>query len=108
MLRPFQILLYSLFIYSVGFSQQFETIPADVFSGTNALKFGEILCTTKGSVLVAHSMGLSEIDRMQIEIVTATGPAVDNKGNKKFLGKNPNIFKDQYDSLTGIKLMCEG
>ena len=108
MSKSFQILLCSLFIYSVGLSQQFETIPTDIFSGTKSLKFGEILCTSKGSVLVAHSMGLSEIDRMQIELVTSSGPLIDNTGHKTFLGKNPNIFKDQYDSINGIKLACEG
>jgi len=53
-------------------------------------------------------MGIAEIDRMQIELVTASGPLIDDKGKKSFLGKNSNIFKDQYDSLTGIKLMYEG
>ena len=69
-------------MYYCSYAQQFETIPSDFFSFTNPLKFGEILCTSKGSVLVAQSMGISEIDRMQIEIVTATGPMVDDKGNK--------------------------
>ncbi|WP_158638368.1 sensor histidine kinase [Panacibacter ginsenosidivorans] len=108
MSKPFRILILSLFIYSAAFAQQFETIPQDVFSGIKLLKFGNILCTTKGSVLVAHSMGIAEIDRMQIELVTTSGPLINDKGGKSFLGKNSNIFKDQYDSLTGIKLMCEG
>jgi hypothetical protein len=108
MSKQLRIVIFGLFIYSAAFTQQFETIPRDVFSGINLLKFGDILCTTKGSVLVEHSMGIAEIDRMQIELVTTAGPLIDDKGKKSFLGKNSNIFKDQYDSLTGIKLMCEG
>src|ERR1017187_8574814 len=33
---------------------------------------------------------------------------VDDKGNKFYFGKNSNIFKDQYESFAGLKLICEG
>lgn len=83
-------------------------IPPDFFSKYKPLKFGEILCTTTGSVLIASSMGLAEIDGLQFELNTPSGFVTDNKGRRLFTGKKTNIFKDLYESFTGIKLICEG
>ena len=108
MVKKNLILLAALFIYFSSFPQQFKTIPSDIISGPRKIQFGDILCTTKGQVLVANSLELSEIDRMEIHLYTFPEPLTDGKGNKVYLGKNSNIFKDLYDSITGIKLMCEG
>jgi hypothetical protein len=91
MSKKIRLLIVCFFIKAVSFAQQFETIPQDAFSGINLLKFGNILCTTKGSVLVEHSMGIAEIDRMQIEVVTASGPLIDDKG-KKYFSERIQIF----------------
>ena len=109
----YRVLFYLQFFAFVILNAQdqhslFETIPADLFSGVKPLKFGNILCTSRGTVLVAYSMGLSEIDKMQIEVTLTTSTLTDEKGNKMYLGKNSNIFKDQYESRVGIKLICEG
>ncbi|MEO8712124.1 MAG: histidine kinase [Parafilimonas sp.] len=46
---------------------------------------------------------------MQIQITNGLlGPLTDNKGNKMFVGKNSNYFKDLTEYKSGIKLLCEG
>src|SRR5947209_15768800 len=108
MQKKILITVFALLIFLQVFAQQFEAMPNDIFSKKDPLLFGHILCTSKGSVLVANSLGISEIDHSEIELVTATSSLSDDKGNKTFLGKNSNIFKDQYDSLSGMKLIYEG
>ena len=86
----------------------FEMIPTDIIAGGKPLKFGDILLTSKGSLLVANSNGVSEMDGMQIEIPFSNGNLLDDKGKKMFFGKNSNIFRDLYEFYAGIKLICEG
>ncbi|CAN5456491.1 hypothetical protein BH10BAC3_BH10BAC3_39870 [soil metagenome] len=107
-LKRIFLICFFLFFWFAAFPQQFETIPADLISGARKLQFGNILSTVKGPVLIANSLGLSEIEGMQIQLFTFPEAAGDAKGNKIFFGKNSNIYKDLYDSVTGIKLMCEG
>lgn len=86
----------------------FEMVPTDFVSGMNPIQFGEIICTQKGSILITTSMGLAEMDGMQLQLLTNNGMLTDEKGKKMYLGKNSNIFKDQYEFVAGIKLICEG
>jgi Histidine kinase/Y_Y_Y domain len=91
--------------YSVA--QNFNTVPNGLFSGAGPLTFSEILCTSKGPTLVAGSMGLSEIDKMKMEIVFANGGLTDMHGKSIYTGKNSNIFND-FANSAGIKMCVEG
>lgn len=88
-------------------AQNFNTVPDGLFSGPRTLTFSEILCTSKGPTLVASSMGLSEIDKMHMEVAYANGILTDENGKSIYLGKNSNIFKD-FAHSAGFKLCFEG
>jgi len=107
--KRFHTTIFFLTICYSAFSQQFETIPKNIFTGRKPLEFGQILCTTKGTVLIANSNDLSEIDHMEMHISNQYGEVIrDSKGKEQFVGKNSNIFKDMTESNAGIKLLCEG
>lgn len=95
-------------LYAQHEESLFEMIPPDFVSGMKPLHIGNIICTVKGSILITTSMGLAEKDGMQLQLLTNNGILTDEKGKKMYLGKNSNIFKDQYESVSGIKLICEG
>ncbi len=88
-------------------AQQLKTLPREFFQGPKPLTFRNILSTSKGPTLVTHSMGLAEIDKMQIEVSTTNVGVTDKNGKNIYLGKNSNILKDLYPAA-GIKLCVEG
>jgi hypothetical protein len=88
-------------------AQNFKTIPVDWFAGTRPLTFSEILCTSKGPTLISFSYGLSEIDKLKIEILVKKSTVKDEYGREIYFGKNSNILKDDISS-EGIKLCVEG
>lgn len=108
MQKAFLILLFNLFIYSSALAQQFETLPEGVFAGPKPLSFGKILCTSKGTVLITTSLWYAEIDQMQLRVDYPTGGLRDSKGNRNFIGKNSNFFRDIDEANSAIKLICEG
>jgi hypothetical protein len=107
MLKSTLIYIFSLILNYYSVAQNFNTVPKGLFSGPKPLTFTKILCTSKGSTLVAGSNGLSEIDKMQMEIANPIGGLTDEHGKSIYLGKNSNIFKDVAHSA-GIKLCFEG
>ncbi len=106
MIKAFQILIFGLLSQS-SIGQTFEFIPADLFKGSKALDFRQILPTTRGTVLLATSFpNLGEIDKMQLEITTPSY-MYDNKGKKQNFTSG-SIQKDLYQSFYGIKSIAEG
>jgi len=98
---------FLIMLNSSSVAQNFKTIPQEFLSGTKPLNFSDIVSTSKGPTLVTSSFGLSELDKMQIEIITQYGELIDEQGKSIYLGKNSNIYKDLIQ-LAGIKLCVEG
>jgi ligand-binding sensor domain-containing protein len=107
-------IFFSLFLITITVAEAqdkkslFEMVPSDIVAGTKPINFGNILYTAKGSILIANSMGVAEMDGMQLFVPLNNGIVSDEKGKKMYFGKNSNIFKDTYESTAGIKLICQG
>jgi hypothetical protein len=100
--------MFALIITSRILAQEFKTLPEDFSPKARPLEFRNILPSAKGSVLLATTMGLAEIDGLEIHIPYIAGNLTDEKGKKQYLGKNSNILKDVFESFVGVKLLCEG
>lgn len=74
--------MLSALLSILAFAQKFDMFTTEMIQGGKKLEFRNILCASRGSVLITSSVGLLEIDGTNMKLDYTGGYLTDSLGNR--------------------------